>query len=200
MKGEGWEGVLPIRKTRKYVPLNLFVIHSHKKWFNLGWIRGEGQHSHTWNAAKTPLDLNFNSGSRVVAEVPNSTNLQKVQKFCKMLGNSKSAGLFLNFSQITSNFFFNFPKISSKCLKNVYELIPKITRIFFKMFAVIRKFFRNISENQQKSLFLAIFQNETTTILTPSTSDGGERERRGWFRFLFWRSLITNPYMWLCIT
>ncbi len=38
--------------------------------------------------------------------------------------------------------------------------------------------------------FLAIFRNEITTILTPSTSEGGGW---GWSCFSFWRSLITNP-------
>ncbi len=41
-------------------------------------------------------------------------------------------------------------------------------------------------------LFLAIFRNEITTILTRSTSEGGEWGRREWSRFPFWRSLITN--------
>ncbi len=40
---------------------------------------------------------------------------------------------------------------------------------------------------------LAIFQKEITTILTPSTMEGGEWGRRGWSRFSFWKSLITNP-------
>ncbi len=41
--------------------------------------------------------------------------------------------------------------------------------------------------------FLAIFRNEITTILTPSTSEGDEWRRWGWSRFEFWRSLIMNP-------
>ncbi len=41
--------------------------------------------------------------------------------------------------------------------------------------------------------FLATFRNEITTILTPSTSEGGEWGRWGWSRFSFWRSLITKP-------
>ncbi len=41
--------------------------------------------------------------------------------------------------------------------------------------------------------FLTIFRNEITTILTPSTSEGGEWLRWWWSRFTFWRSLITNP-------
>ncbi len=44
-----------------------------------------------------------------------------------------------------------------------------------------------------KLLFLATFRNEITTILTPSTSEGGEWGRWGWSHFSFWRSLITNP-------
>ncbi len=52
--------------------------------------------------------------------------------------------------------------------------------------------------------FLAIFRNEITTILTPSTSEGGEWRRRGWLRFSFLRPLITNPqclytYIFICI-
>ncbi len=45
------------------------------------------------------------------------------------------------------------------------------------------------------TFFLAIFRNEITTILTiltPSTSEGGECGRWGWSRFSFWRSLIMN--------
>ncbi len=41
--------------------------------------------------------------------------------------------------------------------------------------------------------FLAIFRNEITTILTPSTSEGSKWKRWDWTRFSFWRSLITNP-------
>ncbi len=41
--------------------------------------------------------------------------------------------------------------------------------------------------------FLAIFWNEITTILTPSTSEEGEWGRWVWSRFSFWRYLITNP-------
>ncbi len=48
--------------------------------------------------------------------------------------------------------------------------------------------------------FLAIFRNEITTILTPSTSEGGEWGRWGWSRFSFWRSLITNPQYIYIIT
>ncbi len=44
-----------------------------------------------------------------------------------------------------------------------------------------------------KTDFLAIFRNEITTILTPSTSEGSEWGRWRWSRFSFWRSLITNP-------
>ncbi len=40
---------------------------------------------------------------------------------------------------------------------------------------------------------LALFRNEITPILTPSTSAGGEWGRWRWSRFSFWRSLIMNP-------
>ncbi len=38
---------------------------------------------------------------------------------------------------------------------------------------------------ETKIYFLAIFRNEITTILTPSTSEGGEWGRWGWSRFSF---------------
>ncbi len=41
--------------------------------------------------------------------------------------------------------------------------------------------------------FSAIFRNEIMTILTPSTSEGGEWGWCGWSLFSFWGSLITNP-------
>ncbi len=40
--------------------------------------------------------------------------------------------------------------------------------------------------------FLAIFRNEMTTILTPSTSEGGEWGRWEWCRFPFWRSQVPD--------
>ncbi len=47
--------------------------------------------------------------------------------------------------------------------------------------------------------FLAIFWNEITTILTPSTSEGGEWGRWGWSRFSFWRSLNYESAMLIYI-
>ncbi len=42
-------------------------------------------------------------------------------------------------------------------------------------------------------VFFVIFQNEITTILTPSTSERWSGGGGGCHVFSFWRSLITNP-------
>ncbi len=101
-----------------------------------------------------------------------------------------------NFEKIVEKVEENCKKFSFLAWRNFFEVK------FFVIFSNLEKFFRRkllftyffpSLKIFSDTNFLAIFRNEITTLLTPSTSEGGKWGRWGWSRFSFWRFLITNP-------